>query len=143
MNETEHTAAAGSAPRGFWIKKVAMVLGGLLFISISVNVVLWFETLGEMHASISSVKEELEKAGLWAHAFRKSHGRLPSMQEQAEYGMRGKRYKGLDMKILEEKDSVWIGFEMKDKYKGVYDVSGHRVIFDKEMLEKWRRNEGE
>lgn len=65
------------------------------------------------------------------------------MQEQAEYGMRGKRYKGLDMKILEQKDSVWIGFEMKDKYKGVYDVSGHRVIFDKEMLEKWRRNEGE
>lgn len=121
------------------MKKVFIVLGGLLFISISLNAVLWFKTREEMHASISSVKKELEEVGWWAHAFRKSHGRLPSIQEQAGYGMKGVKYEGLDMTILEWKDGIYIDFEMKDNYKGTYDVSLHRIMFDKETLEKWRR----
>lgn len=121
------------------MKKVFIVLGGLLFISISLNAVLWFKTLEEMHASISSVKKELEEVGWWAHAFHKSHGRLPSIQEQAGYGMKGVKYEGLDMTILEGKDGIYIDFEMKDNYKGTYDVSLHRIMFDKETLEKWRR----
>lgn len=133
-------ANVGNAPRHFWMKKAFIILGGLLFISISINVILWFKTMQEMHTSISSVKEELEEVGLWVHAFQKTHGRLPSIQEQVEYGMKGVKYEGLDMRILEEKDDIYIGFEMKDNYKGVYDVSLHRVMFDKETLEKWRRN---
>ena len=95
----------------------------------------------EMHTSVSSVKEELEEVSLWVQAFKKKHGSLPSIQEQVEYGMKGLKYEGLDMSILEEKDGIYIGFEMKDNYKGVYDVSLHRVMFDKETLEKWCRND--
>lgn len=141
MNETEYMADVGNAPRRFWMKKALMVLGGLLFISISINVILWFKTLQEMHTSVSSVKEELEEASLWVQAFQKKHGRLPSVKEQVEYGMKGAKYEGLDMAILERKDGIYIDFEMKDSYKGVYDGSLHRVIFDKETLEKWRQND--
>lgn len=125
------------------MKKVFIVLGGLLFISSSLNVVLWFKTLEEMHTSISSVKEELEEVGGWIQAFQERHGRLPSIQEQAGYGMKGVKYEGLDMTILEGKDGIYIGFEMKDNYKGVYDVSLHRIMFAKETLEKWRRKDDE
>lgn len=121
------------------MKKVFIVLGGLLFISSSLNIVLWFKTLEEMHTSISSVKKELEEVGWWAHAFQKNHGRLPSVREQAGYGMKGVKYEGLDMTIQEGKDGIYIDFEMKDNYKGTYDVSLHRIMFDKETLEKWRR----
>lgn len=143
MNETEYMADVGNAPRHFWMKKALIILGGLLFISISINIILWFKTIQEMHTSVSSVKEELEEVGLWAHTFQKRHGRLPSVQEQVEYGMKGVMYEGLDMTIWEGKDGVYIDFEMKDNYKGVYDVSLHRVIFDKETLEKWRKNDSE
>lgn len=139
MKEAECMADSANAPRRSWMKKVFIVLGGLLFISISLNAVLWFKTREEMHASISSVKKELEEVGWWAHAFQKSHGRLPSIQEQAGYGMKGVKYEGLDMTILEWKDGIYIDFEMKDHYKGTYDVSLHRIMFDKETLEKWRR----
>lgn len=139
MKEAECMTDSANAPRRSWMKKVFIVLGGLLFISISLNTVLWFKTLEEMHASISSVKKELEEVGCWAHAFQKSHGRLPSIQEQAGYGMKGESYEGLNMTILEGKDGIYIDFEMKDNYKGTYDVSLHRIMFDKETLEKWRR----
>ena len=43
------------------------------------------------------------------------------------------------MEVFEEEDGIQISFEMKDKYKGRYDVSGHRIVFDKELLKKWRR----
>lgn len=92
-----------------------------------------------MHTSVSSVKEELEEVSLWVQAFQKKHGRLPSVKEQVEYGMKGAKYEGLNMAILERKDGIYIDFEMKDRYKGVYDGSLHRVIFDKETLEKWRQ----
>ena len=107
--------------------------------SVSLNVVLWFETLEEVHTNISSVREELKQMGLWVRAFRESHGRLPSAREQVQYGMKEGRYEGLDMEVFEEDDGIQISFEMKDKYKGKYDVSGHRIVFDKELLKKWRR----
>lgn len=121
------------------MKKVFIVVGGLLVISISLNAVLWLKTLEEMHASISSVKRELEEVGCWVQSFQERHGRLPSIWEQAGYGMKGVNDEGLDMTLLEGKDGISIGFEMKDHYKGVYDVSLHRIMFDKETLEKWRR----
>ncbi|WP_354833857.1 hypothetical protein ABGM91_03955 [Akkermansia muciniphila] len=141
MNETECIANARNVPKRFWMKKAFIVLGGLLLISISINVMLWFKTMQEMHTSVSSVKEELEEVGLWAHAFQKKHGRLPSVKKQVEYGMKGTKYEGLNMTILEGKDGIYIGFEMKDNYKGVYDVSLHRVILGKETLEKWRQKD--
>lgn len=140
MNETECMTDVTKVPGRFWMKKALIILGGLLFISISLNVMFWFKTLQEMHTSVSSVKEELEEASLWVQDFQRRHGRLPSIQEQVEYGMKGVKYEGLDMAILEGKDGIHIGFEMKDNYKGVYDESLNRVIFDKETLEKWRQS---
>lgn len=139
MNETEHKRTVSGPPRHSWMKKMAIALGFILLASISLNVVLWFETLEEVHTNISSVREELKQTGLWIRAFRESHGRLPSAREQVQYGMKGGRYEGLDMEVFEEEDGIQISFEMKDKYKGRYDVSGHRIVFDKELLKKWRR----
>lgn len=141
MNETECMTDVTNVPRRFGMKKALIILGGLLFISIFLNAMLWFKTLQEMHTSVSSVKEELEEVSLWVQDFQKRHGRLPSIQEQVEYGMKGVKYEGLDMDILEGKDGIYIGFEMKDNYKGVYDESLHRIIFDKETLEKWRQSD--
>ena len=139
MNETEHKRTVSEAPRHSWMKKMAIALGIILLASVSLNVVLWFETLEEVHTNISSVREELKQTGLWVQAFRESHGRLPSAREQVQYGMKEGRYEGLDMEVFEEDDGIQISFEMKDKYKGKYDVSGHRIVFDKELLKKWRR----
>lgn len=139
MNETEHKRTVSEAPRHSWMKKMAIALGIILLASVSLNVVLWLETLEEVHTNISSVREELKQTGLWVRAFRESHGRLPSAREQVQYGMKEGRYEGLDMEVFEEDDGIQISFEMKDKYKGKYDVSGHRIVFDKELLKKWRR----
>ena len=139
MNETEHKRTVSEVPRHSWMKKMAIALGIILLASVSLNVMLWFETLEEVHTNISSVREELKQMGLWVRAFRESHGRLPSAREQVQYGMKEGRYEGLDMEVFEEDDGIQISFEMKDKYKGKYDVSGHRIVFDKELLKKWRR----
>lgn len=86
MNETEYMADVGNAPRRFWMKKALMVLGGLLFISISINVILWFKTLQEMHTSVSSVKEELEEVSLWVQAFQKSMDVYPQLRSRSNTG---------------------------------------------------------
>ena len=133
MNETEHKRTVSEVPRHSWMKKMAIALGIILLASVSLNVVLWFETLEEVHTNISSVREELKQMGLWVRAFRESHGRLPSAREQVQYGMKEGRYEGLDMEVFEEDDGIQISFEMKDKYKGKYDVSGHPIFFDKQL----------
>ena len=55
MNETEHKRTVSEVPRHSWMKKMAIALGIILLASVSLNVVLWFETLEEVHTNISSV----------------------------------------------------------------------------------------